>query len=89
MDAKNLERTLRKFARRHPFRSFVVELVSGTTILIEHPEARERMGEIGRKRIEKELAWEYSVEKLLAAYERAFSKVRGKNLLETDQARCS
>jgi len=57
--------------------------------LIDHPEERARMGEFGRRRIEKELAWEYSVEKLLAAYERAFSKVRGKHLLHTDQARCS
>jgi glycosyltransferase involved in cell wall biosynthesis len=57
--------------------------------LIDHPEERARMGEFGRRRIEKELAWEYSIEKLLAAYERAFSKVRGKHLLHVDQARCS
>ena len=57
--------------------------------LLDHPEERTRMGEFGRRRIEKELAWEYSVEKLLAAYERAFSKVRSKHLLQTDQARCS
>ena len=36
--------------------------------LLERPEERKRMGEIGRDRIERELAWEYSVENLLAAY---------------------
>jgi len=42
--------------------------------LLDHPEERKRMGEFGRLRVEKELAWEYSVEHLLAAYRRAFSK---------------
>jgi hypothetical protein len=32
------------------------------------------MGEIGRRRVETELAWKFSVENLLAAYERAFFK---------------
>jgi glycosyltransferase involved in cell wall biosynthesis len=42
--------------------------------LIDNPEERKRMGEFGRRRVEKELAWEYSVQNLLASYERAFSK---------------
>jgi glycosyltransferase involved in cell wall biosynthesis len=42
--------------------------------LIENPEERKRMGEFGRNRVEKELAWEYSVGNLLAAYNRAFNK---------------
>ena len=42
--------------------------------LLDRPEERKRMGEFGRRRIEKELAWEYSVQHLLAAYERVFSK---------------
>jgi glycosyltransferase involved in cell wall biosynthesis len=42
--------------------------------LLEHSMERERMGTLGRKRIEEELAWEYSVANLLAAYQRAFSK---------------
>jgi glycosyltransferase involved in cell wall biosynthesis len=41
--------------------------------LLDHPEERKRMGEIGRHRVERELAWEYSVPHLLAAYERVFS----------------
>jgi glycosyltransferase involved in cell wall biosynthesis len=42
--------------------------------LLDHPMEREKMGTFGRKRIEEELAWEYSVGSLLAAYERALSK---------------
>ena len=44
--------------------------------LLEHPEERTRMSEIGRRRVEQQLAWKYSVENLLAAYERAFSTRR-------------
>jgi glycosyltransferase involved in cell wall biosynthesis len=42
--------------------------------LLEHPEERRRMGEFGRRRVEQQLAWEYSIENLLAAYQRAFDK---------------
>jgi glycosyltransferase involved in cell wall biosynthesis len=42
--------------------------------LVDHPDERERMGQFGRLRVERELAWEYSVENLLAAYQKAFSK---------------
>jgi glycosyltransferase involved in cell wall biosynthesis len=46
--------------------------------LLDHPEARSKMGELGRKRVETALAWEYSVENLLAAYQCAFSKRSGR-----------
>jgi hypothetical protein len=36
--------------------------------------SRRKMGESGGKRIEEELAWKYSVPKLLAAYQEAFRK---------------
>ncbi len=39
--------------------------------LLDHPAERKRMGELGRTRVERELAWEYSVKHLLAAYDRA------------------
>ena len=55
--------------------------------LIDHPEERQRMGEFGRRRVETGLAWEYSIENLLAAYERAFSKMRGKGVFDTGVAR--
>ena len=42
--------------------------------LLQNPGQRERMGEFGRRRVEGELAWDYSVGNLLAAYQRAFGK---------------
>ncbi len=39
--------------------------------LLDRPEERKKMGEFGRRRVEEELAWEYSVPKLLAAYREA------------------
>lgn len=42
--------------------------------LLDHPDERRRMGEFGRKRVEGQLAWEYSVGNLRAAYDRALSK---------------
>lgn len=42
--------------------------------LLDHPEERKTMGEFGRRRVVQELAWEHSVENLLAAYQRAFGK---------------
>lgn len=42
--------------------------------LLDHPEERKEMGEFGYRRVQKELAWDYSVANLLAAYERAFAK---------------
>jgi glycosyltransferase involved in cell wall biosynthesis len=42
--------------------------------LLENPAERHRMGQYGRKRVERELAWEYSVPNLLAAYQRSYDK---------------
>lgn len=42
--------------------------------LLEHPDERKRMGEFGRVRVENQLAWRYSVQNMLTAYEKAFSK---------------
>jgi glycosyltransferase involved in cell wall biosynthesis len=53
--------------------------------LLDHPEERARMGDFGRRRIETELAWEYSVRNLLAAYEKALSKTGGKRVLSRDK----
>jgi glycosyltransferase involved in cell wall biosynthesis len=39
--------------------------------LLDRPGERRKMGEFGRKRIEEELAWNYSVPSLLAAYREA------------------
>lgn len=42
--------------------------------LLDNPEERKKMGEFGRKRVEQELAWKFSVRNLIAAYDRAFEK---------------
>jgi len=42
--------------------------------LLDHPEERKRMGQLGQKRVAQELAWDYSVHNLLSAYERVFAK---------------
>jgi glycosyltransferase involved in cell wall biosynthesis len=52
----------------------VADFASKILWLLENPEERKRMGEFGRRRIEQELEWKYSVENLLAAYQRAFRK---------------
>jgi glycosyltransferase involved in cell wall biosynthesis len=52
--------------------------------LLDHPEERRRMGEFGRKRVQEELAWEYSVPNLLGAYERAFMKTKEKHAMHPD-----
>lgn len=56
-------------ANQDPVRDFAAKIIW----LLDHPDARQRMGELGRQRVEKELAWGYSIVHLLAAYQRAFS----------------
>lgn len=51
----------------------VVDFANKIIWLLDRPEERRKMGEFGRKRIENELAWEYSVPQLLAAYREALS----------------
>jgi glycosyltransferase involved in cell wall biosynthesis len=46
--------------------------------LLDRPEIREAMGQSGRRRVEKELAWNHSVDNLLRAYESAFVKERSR-----------
>jgi glycosyltransferase involved in cell wall biosynthesis len=55
--------------------------------LLDHPVERQKMGAFGRRRVETELAWEYSIENLFAAYENAFSKVRDKRVQQIDIAK--
>jgi glycosyltransferase involved in cell wall biosynthesis len=52
----------------------VSDFAAKITWLLDNPNERKRMGEFGRRRVEKELAWGFSVQNLLAAYERAFGK---------------
>ena len=52
----------------------IADFAAKILCLLDNPSERDRMGAFGRKRVEQELAWEYSVPNLLAAYRRAFSK---------------
>lgn len=44
--------------------------------LIDNPDERKKLGEIGRKRVLSQLSWQHSVAHLLAAYERIFQKIK-------------
>lgn len=65
----------------------VADFAAAILWLLERPEERERMGQFGRRRVQKKLAWEYSVPHLQAAYERAFGNARAKPSFQTDAAR--
>jgi glycosyltransferase involved in cell wall biosynthesis len=52
------------FARPNDELNFARQLAT----LMDDPERREKMGQIGRKRVENELAWPYQAEHLLDAY---------------------
>jgi glycosyltransferase involved in cell wall biosynthesis len=54
--------------------------------LLDNPRERERMGECGRKRVAEELAWDYSIEGLLAAYQRCFDKKMPPEIASSDVA---
>jgi glycosyltransferase involved in cell wall biosynthesis len=47
--------------------------------LLDRPEERQKMREFGRRRIEEQLAWEYSVPNLLAAYEKVLQRSHPRN----------
>lgn len=42
--------------------------------LLDNKDEREKMGEFGFKRVQEELAWQFSIPNLLSAYEKAFEK---------------
>ena len=52
----------------------VVDFAEKLLWLIEHPTARQIMGERGLRRVNQELAWKYSVPNLLAAYKKALDE---------------
>lgn len=57
------------YAAPNDFRDFAKKLCD----LLDDPKRRARMGQIGRQRVEEELAWHHQVPKLLAAYTKALS----------------
>lgn len=62
------------YAQRNDVKDFGEKIVA----LIDDPERRQAMGELGRKRILASFSWEHSAPVLLAAYERLFEKVGAK-----------
>jgi glycosyltransferase involved in cell wall biosynthesis len=57
-----------EFARPNDERDFARTIAE----LMDDPERRRAMGEAGRRRVSAELAWPYSVPKLLRAYDSVF-----------------
>lgn len=51
----------------------IEEFASKIVWLLDRSDERRKMGEFGRKRIEEQLAWKYSVPNLLAAYKEALN----------------
>ena len=47
MTTENFQNTLQAFIRRRPFKSFAVELVSGGSFVVDHPEALALRGAVG------------------------------------------
>jgi hypothetical protein len=47
MTPDHFQTTIRAFQRRSPFKPYVVELVSGTRIQVDHPEALVLRGGVG------------------------------------------
>lgn len=52
-------------------RNTVEDFAAKILWLLDHPDERKKMGEFGRKRVQDELAWNYSVNNLLATYAKA------------------
>src|ERR1700712_2874375 len=52
------------------------ELADGIAALLDDPDRRARMADIGRRRVVETLAWDHSVAPLLAAYDRAYAPRR-------------
>jgi glycosyltransferase involved in cell wall biosynthesis len=57
--------------------------------LLDHPEERRRMGDFGQRRVRAELAWEFSVPNLLAAYEQVFRKASGNGTMQAKSVKSS
>lgn len=53
----------------------IVDFAEKIASLLDDPERRAEMGEIGRQRVQAALSWGHSVPNLLAAYDRAFAKI--------------
>jgi glycosyltransferase involved in cell wall biosynthesis len=55
-------------------RSGAIDFAEKILWLLDNPDERKRRGDFGRARVDRELAWKYSVENLLAAYQRSIDR---------------
>ena len=51
-----------------------LEFAKAIVTLMDNPELRKRLGEIGRKRVEEELAWKHTSKNLIEAYKSLFER---------------
>ena len=58
------------YARHNDVNDFAEKVL----YLLEHPNEREQMGALGRRRVEQELEWSHQAPRLLAAYELAYAQ---------------
>jgi hypothetical protein len=58
----------------YAIRNDATSLASCIVALIDDPDARARMGQIGQQRLVTTLSWDFQVPELLAAYKRAADK---------------
>jgi glycosyltransferase involved in cell wall biosynthesis len=65
-------------------RNDVASLAQGIVRLIDDAELRDRMGQIGQKRLVTTLSWETQIPQLLAAYERVLDKDNGSRAVHGD-----
>ncbi|MGH8290953.1 MAG: glycosyltransferase family 4 protein [Steroidobacteraceae bacterium] len=68
------------YAKPNDARDFAAKIVT----LLDDPERRERMGRLGRHRVERQLAWDYEAPKLLAAYAALFAPFPAPGLAGAD-----
>jgi glycosyltransferase involved in cell wall biosynthesis len=64
----------------------VSALAEAMTRLLDDPDLRARMGDIGQQRLRDSLSWEMQVPNLLAAYERAMNKRNGQPAVDARPA---
>jgi glycosyltransferase involved in cell wall biosynthesis len=57
-----------------PRENYIADFATKILTLLDDESLRHRMGELGRERVRTELAWDYSVDHLLAAYKRVEEK---------------
>jgi glycosyltransferase involved in cell wall biosynthesis len=57
----------------------ITDLAEKMLYLTDNSEVRVKMARIGRKRVEKKLAWNYSIPQLISAYSNVKNSFRGDN----------